>query len=257
MSIEAREPEEISLLTSFTNDLQGLHPHMTPEEVQYAINISMRYKYIFVETPKCCCSTIKLTLQRLELGDLNFNRGNWEEIHVRTYSPLLGPQQVGAFRSFLKECGFLKFCFVRNPYTRLLSAYLDKIVPSEVCRSDILCALEGYRGTVSDRFVTFSEFVSVICDQPVEQMNMHWRPQYFVTMQDLLEYDFIGRFENFDGDFTRIGEMISGNFSDFILSEKRHATHADTLLEGYLTVNLKRQIYRKYKQDFEHFGYPP
>jgi sulfotransferase famil protein len=125
------DPARKSLESAFITDVNGLHHNLPYECLNYGANISLMHKYIYIETAKCGCSTIKLTLQRLELGDVNYKRDDFEEIHVREYSPLLTPRQVGSFRNLLNRPDYIKFCFVRNPYTRLLSAYLDKFVRQE------------------------------------------------------------------------------------------------------------------------------
>ena len=92
----------------------------------YLFNISVKKGYLYVETPKVACSTIKRSLQLLEVGPEIVPPPR--KIHERSCSPLLTPSQVG---SLFLECAysdnFFRFCFVRNPYTRILSCYLDKV----------------------------------------------------------------------------------------------------------------------------------
>jgi len=57
-------PEAAHLHSAFWRSLRGLCPNMSPADVEYATNISLANQYIFVETPKCACTTVKLTLQR-------------------------------------------------------------------------------------------------------------------------------------------------------------------------------------------------
>ena len=101
----------MNLHSEFASDIAGLHPHLTVQAVVYGVNISLRHKYIFVETPKCACTTIKLALQRLELEDAGFARRDPEDIHNREFSPLLNPRQVPSFRALLADQSFFKFCF--------------------------------------------------------------------------------------------------------------------------------------------------
>ena len=51
------------------------------KDLNYGVHISLKHKYIFVETPKVACSTIKMTLHRMELEDPEFVREDFEAIH--------------------------------------------------------------------------------------------------------------------------------------------------------------------------------
>ena len=248
--------EEVVLRKNYWDDIRGLSPYLTPDDIEYSVNISVRHKYIYVEITKCGCSTIKFTLQRIELDDPNFWRSDLKEIHVREFSPLLNPKQVGSFTTLLKNVNYLKFCFVRHPYTRILSAYLDKILRYENYRYEILRQL-GRAETDPKTHVTFSEFVRTICKQPIQGMDWHWYPQYYQTMQDSISYDIIGRFERFEQDFVNIGTRIVPNFAVYFRSERRHATNADLQLDSYITQEIKDLIFEKFKIDFEYFGYEP
>ena len=150
-------------------------------QFEYCVNISLGHRYIYVTTPKCGCSTIQLSLQRLELANPNFDRADFEDLHVRKYSPLLNARQVGSFTQLLNNPSFVKFCFVRHPYSRLLSAYLDKIVRDKgPAKANVLTLLGG---SDLNQEVSFEDFINVICEQPVIQMDDHWRVQYYQTMQ--------------------------------------------------------------------------
>src|SRR5579862_1067334 len=183
----------MSLRTEFLADISGLHPHLPVSDVVYGTNISLQYNYIFVETPKCGCTAIKAALQRLELRDPDFARENLEDIHVRESSPLLNPRQVGSFRKLINRPEIFKFCFVRHPFTRLLSCYLDKIQRNRPQKAAILRQV-GFPEDRLDTVLTFDQFVRAVVEQPISLMDPHWRVQYYQTMQVGIKYDFIGRF---------------------------------------------------------------
>lgn len=223
-------------------------------EFFYSTNISLQYKYIYVETPKVACSTIKSTLQKLELQDIGLYRENFEDIHKREFSPLLKVQQMADFDTFLQKKDIFKFCFVRNPYSRVLSAYLDKIVGNQSHKGRILLEL-GHDIDALKQEVSFEEFLAVLSKQTVLTMDPHWRVQYYQTFQDYIDYDFIGKFENFEEDFVYVGKNISDKFHKYYMSEKRHSTDANTMLDEYYTNELKEIVYNIYKKDFDYFGY--
>ena len=123
--------------------------------------ISLKYRYLFCNTPKVACSTIKLTLARAELEDDTFEYENDEYIHDRELSPLLKPTMLPNPVDRLDR--FFKFCFVRNPAARLLSAYLDKIVRNKPEKLLVLEALNRSNDPLYE--ISFPEFVEVVCDQ--------------------------------------------------------------------------------------------
>lgn len=224
------------------------------ENFNYSVNISLKHGYVYVETPKVACSTIKLTLQRLELGDRDFHHEQSADIHKRQFSPLIGPSQVGDLEKFLSRTDLLIFCFVRNPYTRFLSCYLDKIAGNATQKAQILRQL-GYAPSSLQMDISFEQFVSAVEAQPISVMDSHWRVQYYQTFQDTLSFGFVGRFETFDADFRHVGSLISPDFQRYYTTEDRHRTSANVNLARYYSGELQRRVYEIYRQDFEAFGY--
>jgi len=247
----------MDIWTSFFNQLDKITEGKTSSEsLNYATHISLKHKYIFVETPKVACSSIKLTLQRLELemNDLRFD--NFKDVHIRNFSPLLQLSQIPKFEVYLKNKDFFKFCFVRNPYSRLLSCYLDKISTTKSLKEkQIILQAMGKEDYEPEYQVSFKDFVGVIENQSLLEMDYHWRPQTYLTCQSTIKYDFVGRIENFENDFDLVGEKISPDFKKYYSKELRHQTDANKLLNEYYDQDLFRRVYDLYKVDFDNFSY--
>ncbi|WP_139559616.1 sulfotransferase family protein [Methylotetracoccus oryzae] len=234
----------------------GRYARYVPVETfNYGLNISLKHRYVYVETPKVACSTIKLTLQRLELQDEDFHHEQSADMHKRQYSPLIGPTQVGDLAKFLSRGDLLKFCFVRNPYTRFLSCYLDKIVGNATQKIQILRQL-GYDPSSLQTEISFEQFFAAVEAQPISVMDPHWRIQYYQTFQDAITYDFVGRFETFEADFHHIGRLVSPDFQKYYKVEDRHRTSTNVNLTRYYDADLQRRVYERYRKDFDAFGYP-
>lgn len=223
--------------------------------VNHSMHISLKHGYLYYETPKCACSTIKRRLQILELADTPIRpTGN---VHNRMESPLIAPAQLPReqLNGILKEHRFPKFCFVRNPYTRVLSAYLDKIVRDEPQKAGVLKALGRNE---ADTEISFPEFLGSLLNTPPQRMDPHWMPQAFHLSLDLLDYNFIGRFECFEKDFQTALRMILPRETRENLravTMDAHKTEASSQLETYFDgscVDLVRQIFQN---DFEALGY--
>jgi len=223
-------------------------------EFNYAVNISLRYKYVFVETPKVACSTIKHTLQKLELGDPDLLWDEFEDIHVRDLSPLLKPSQVN-ITTIIDSSDYFKFCFVRNPYTRLLSAYLEKIKGNKSQKKRILAQL-GYNLEDINQQISFEDFVNAVAAQPISVMDLHWRVQYYQTFQDSINYSYIGKLEEFDDDFLVVLDRLGIKDNDqYVSKEQRHKSDANSSIEDYYTEAIRDIVFTKYKKDFDYFGY--
>lgn len=240
---------------NFISDAGDLCPHITHDNFDYSTNISLDNKYIYVETPKVACSTIKVTLQKTErgeeTGEEEKGHNNW---HDRSASPLLKPSQIPDIKKFLLRDDIYKFCFVRNPYARLLSAYLNKIAGGKQQKKKLLLQL-GYNPTDLSRNIEFDEFVDAVIQQPVSIMDRHWRTQYYQTFQDGIGYNFIGRFESFNEHFSHVLKVLFEERDAGISNDFRHMTGADDQVSNFYTKSLKDKVYDKFEIDFSYFGY--
>ncbi len=217
-------------------------------QVNYLINISETYKYIYFETPKVGCSTIKRTLHKLEVDNLSDIP---EDVHDKNSSPLLSPLELEKnFTEYLND-DYFKFTFVRNPYTRILSCYLDKIVG----RSKIVFLPKiGFDPSAE---LSFKEFLLAVKKQSYAEMDSHWKPQSVLLAADSISLDFIGRQENFDNDIQKALAIINKTESNLntIENEAPHAVGANKKLQEYITDDIANLIQEIYTDDFSLYGY--
>ncbi len=146
------------------------------------------------------------------------------------------------------------FTFVRNPWARLVSCYLDK-----VCRRGGLhpTSLKLYRFPypgVRFKHMSFSDFAKFVCRVPDDLCDPHFRPQSISFDAEIV--DFIGRLEHFREDLAQIINRIG--------LDERMLKWADVKInqfsvEGHYTdfYNAKTQslVAKKYASDIEQFGY--
>lgn len=222
------------------------------DDFVHATYCSFHKKYFYGESPKTGCSTIKKVLIQAELGKrIDFE--HLEYIHYREFNPFLKIWQVGDLEDFFQREDIFKFCFVRNPYTRLLSCYLDKIKQNKF-QSQQIKIQAGLRPD-TESTLTFDEFVELVIEQPEMFMDQHWRTQYYQTFQTNIKYDFIGRFENFEKDFLSVLNRLNIDAHQYYDAEKSHATQADEKITEYYSTEIAEKVYQKYRIDFECFGY--
>lgn len=220
-------------------------------QFDYITHWSPHFQYIYVETPKVACTTIKRVLQIAELNGVRERLG--PNVHDRALSPLLSPaHNRAAFSEAMASPAFFRFCFVRNPYTRVLSAYLDKLLTNaweRNLRGPPLGFPQGY-------IPGFEEFLEAVRRQPAEERDIHWTTQSRLLNPVGLGYDFIGRFETFEPDFARICRHLQIELHPADLGfGKIHATGANRRTTEYLNGKSTALIQSIYEDDFLTFGY--
>lgn len=247
----------------FETQAAGMHPEVSVDDFNYTIYVSPRYKYAYAFTPKAGCTTLKRILTDAEFGEEQ-PYVEQEDVHYREFLPFLKMMQVGDPKVFLARPDIFTFCFVRNPYTRLLSAYLDKIVGKKGQHQAVLQALG--QSDHPDYEISFAEFVKVVCAQSIEEQDQHWRVQYYMTYQAGIRYDFVGRFERLNEDIEKVlGQLgLEKYFTAALRGSKQqkaygqqHATGADQKISQYYTPQLQTMVYQKFEIDFEYFRYSP
>lgn len=218
--------------------------------------ISFRHRYAFHTVGKAANSTVKHIFYKLELSGTRFPMPS---VHDRMASPMISPFQLspGDVNNVLLGGRFLRFTFVRNPYSRILSCYLDRIQDQ---KSRPYRELMNFMGKAPGYAPEFAEFVDAICQQTQFQQNNHWRVQYADAMGEVVPYDFVGKQEHFDRDIAYLYQRIAGaplekGASDVNASPSR--TSASKSLRKYWTEDLCRRFLEVYEADFDMFGYDP
>ncbi|RVT80651.1 hypothetical protein DXV76_20990 [Rhodobacteraceae bacterium CCMM004] len=219
--------------------------------------ISMAHRYMFHAVGKAANSSVKAMLYEREIAG-TFVRAV-PSVHDRNMSPLISPYQLHAddLERVLTGEEFFRFTFVRNPYSRLLSCYLDRIkAHSTRPYKELIRAMgrkQGYEPT-------FEEFVRTICTQTSKQQNNHWRVQADDAMTSVVDYHMVGRQESFAADFVRIHMRIFGAppaEGAVDVNASPSSTSAAQRLAEYWTDDLVALVRKRYAADFDVFGYSP
>jgi hypothetical protein len=219
--------------------------------VDRSIHISLKHRYLFVETPKVACSSVKKTLIRLELDAPKLALDS-DTIHLRKLSPLLQPSQLSNIADILDSEALHRFVFVRNPYSRTLSAYLQ-IVRNPYPGRRLLLARSGSEALENDGVIEFPDFLRAVAEQSIDAMDPHWRPQFYQCFFETIDFDFVGRFENFDSDLARCAERFGGE--QHIGTYASHSTSASHKLAEYYSPETLELVNKIFAVDFENLQY--
>ena len=161
-----------------------------------------------------------------------------------------------------KYSNYFKFCFVRNPWDRLVSCYLNraKFFKENQDRfgKDIYEGLLNYRNLWGGyRFksdMSFPDFVREIGKIPDELSDPHFRSQHaFITdKKGKMLVDFTGKFENLEKDLEKICSKIG--IKDAVLPHLKKSS-LRSHYSGYYTEKEIETVRKRYKKDIEAFGY--
>lgn len=141
-----------------------------------------------------------------------------------------------------------EFAFVRNPYSRTLSAYLDKIARGK--RQPLELAKKSGHPPSFEDFCIYLEHYGLY-------ENPHWAPQSSVLLLSTNEYDFIGRTESLDSDLDVVVRQLRSHIGGSGMVDRQlHRTGADALIQDYYTAECQRIVGSLFRDDFRRFGYP-
>lgn len=150
---------------------------------------------------------------------------------------------------------YYKFTFVRNPFDRLVSCYENKLHSDResvgVTINELIYDryLMGYLG--KDR--GFMDFARRVCRIPDKYADRHFVSQSFGMLDEngRLIPDYVGKFENFAGDF----EVIREKFDLAPLPHYNQTKKEKKNWMDYYDLDTARRVYERYKTDIQVFGY--
>jgi hypothetical protein len=221
--------------------------------IKEVIHISKKYDYIYLSVAKSASSTVKNTLSAKE-GIKTDN--TIKNVHQRKGAPWFDYKELRDNPSHLKECleNKFKFTFVRNPYTRILSAFLNLF-------SNDNRALKNFSSAHSllpEHPLKFFDFLNIIKDDPYELMDSDWVPQCYLLFDQHVHIDKIGYVENFSEDIKYVLNEIFSNSPEQDELKYSIIDHgADSVGEilKYYNQDCIELVAAMYKNDFEYFGY--
>ncbi len=223
-----------------------------PKKLDYLFHCSRKKRVILFSNPKSAGSTLKRLVQLLEMdGDRSKIP---ENVHDKKNSPLCGILDLeDSLHDILVSDKYFRFCFVRNPYTRILSCYLDKICGER--RSRYLSKL----GVADRDSLTLEEFLHLLRNRRNLLRNPHWAPQSYLICPDRIRYSFIGRFEHLERHLEALTRRLG--CEHFIkemetISVRNHGTGAGDRVKQYIGPTEARLIREIYDRDFTFFAYP-
>ena len=218
---------------------------MLPQIHRQAIRANQAGNVVYLNNPKVGCSTVKFNLWRALVPDAAEEA---MDVHKIAGSP---------FTDDLASINWIEtsriFTFVRNPFVRVVSAYLNKIAKRE--RPHWLLFAQRYKVPV-EQVLSFDAFVQLISDDAPEELDPHWRAQRINLMYPFVMPNVIGRLENMDEELPQILAHFLGTPAEPTNRKSPHGTNASDSYQAYFrNPETLRRVLTLYYEDFLHFGY--
>ncbi|MEO9966916.1 MAG: sulfotransferase family 2 domain-containing protein [Reichenbachiella sp.] len=186
----------------------------------YNLTICDKPKFIWFRVAKVCTRSI---FDHLKNSGLDLDAEQAMCVH---YSPAMYSE-------------YFKFAFVRNPWSRLVSCWKNKVVESNYFK---------FSSNELAKMQQFENFVKYVATLDIERCDHHLRLQS--KLIDLNNVDFVGRFENFEQDFKHVQEVLKMEPMSI-----PHLNRSGANNQVYYTDDLKGRVAEIYKKDINLFSY--
>jgi hypothetical protein len=230
--------------------------------------VSARHRYIYIEIPKAACTTMKYFIAALENASCQLERMPYLRetkpnmlIHQRQFVVVptvldLNGREVEAL--FAGESDYFVFALVRNPYSRLVSAFESKIRLGEPGLREVTGRRWAAASEGADVREAFASFVRSDLEVLVSNaLEHHFVSQHRLLMRPLIPYTKIfqvERFKEFEADLIahlkRRGAQAIPEFKDW-----NRSLYPDW--RYYYDRQTAERVQDFFEADFEGYGYDP
>lgn len=205
--------------------------------------ISDKFKFVWLCVPKVASRSL-LWLFSDRFGNTNTCEG-------RQLYKLPGWSE----RTIELPADYFRFAFVRNPYERVASVWLDKFRNYDPASKT---AKLFRKWPELSPATTFPEFVRWLGPSTRPSDDPHWKAQYrFVTdKDDRRAADFIGKIEQLDQDLAFVFEKIGLPRPEIPRLNSRDRNESGKIpYDRFYTPELRDIIRSRYEKDFSMLGY--
>lgn len=243
----------------------NLNPTFVRQRLWYSTYLDLEKKFMYFGVPKAACTAMKELINSIEHApDLQYLAGNAREvrrdmfIHARVNVALPSLMDVDdeTQRWVLKSPDFLRMTVVRNPYTRLVAAWRNKVLLCEPGFEVYYRKIKGHTPEVGRKsLISFEEFIKYVADKcnlrNLHTCDSHWQLQVDHTFFPIMNFSFVGKVEHMAEVLTTLQRhlnlprplSLNQSNSSAIISPPR------------LGEELWEKIYLLYKDDFDTLHY--
>ena len=245
-------------------DYGNRSPALVDKRLRYASFVSNVHGVLYVEAPKTACTALKWILSGLDSKNISLSHYPRQTslemcIHFRDFHPLpsLLDFSGGDVRRIMKT--YRRLCAVRNPYTRLASAWANKIRLKEPGFGQICGEISAHAELRPNRQISFKDFALwVVETNDPKRCDAHWRPQANLLYPELMDYTDLLKVENLAADLQTFFETIPSLRSHDASSLLSNVYCNKSIPLDYGALydrELADRVAEFYADDFERYGY--
>ena len=237
----------------------ALDPKLIQSQLEYGSYASLKDRFIYIEVYKAASTTMRILLRDLYGSAARkpfpgFNRDMLGSIYARESVPLppLTALEDKDQRELLEAPDVLRFTIVRNPYTRLVSAWRNKVFLCDPWIEDVYTAVRGEMPPIGqERPVEFAEFVSYLESTVGGVWDAHWTRQVDLTFPKSLWFTHIGKVETLKATIKVLGEQLRVETE----LQLPHINQEVIRPSPKYSSALAARVYALYEEDFAAFEY--
>lgn len=167
--------------------------------------------FLYMKNHKAACTTILATLMRnLEQTQGGSVTLSMDAVHAPSKSLLLtGARGLSEARviAAVNDPKVFKFTVVRDPVSRTVSAYADKVLSGQSQKTRLMT----YLGRPHDSNITLKQFIALLAnDEGARELDRHWRSQRKEISYDQIDFDYIGTVDTLKPSMDHIVKRIFG-----------------------------------------------
>jgi hypothetical protein len=231
--------------------------------------VARRWKVVYVATPKCACTTLQWRIAEIQGEPMSripssvspeisrtmviHDHTMWEKtpsVHS------LGPQQRAEISA---ENGWLIFCVVRHPVSRLWSAWQSKILlrePHYLRWYSRNAWFPPAPSSLAEVAAGFRAFVDALEASPqLRRADPHWIPQADLLHPTEIRYNHVGRVERLPGTLQLLSDHLRANGWDGNFAFRPANESLLTLADVGIEPDTVDRIEQLYQTDMDAFGY--
>lgn len=211
------------------------------------IRENREHGFIYLNNPKVGCSSVKSALWQAVTGE---KPGRGAGVHALEGSPFNAKPVDAEFAE-----GAYIFTFVRNPYQRVVSAYLNKVIARRNPAWKTFAQRHDVGGT---GLVSFDAFIEALAAVPPELHDPHWRPQHLNTLHPFVKPNLIADLEALDSLMPNIlTRLFPGHQFPPTARRKRNMVSRARAVwrDQFADAGTRKRVLDIFGADFEAFGY--
>jgi hypothetical protein len=245
--------------------LGGYEPQFAMRRLSYGSFVSLRHRYMYVETPKAACTSIKHMLIALEGAEydpaaLPYHRETRRDmlIHQRRHVgiPNLLEVDAGIREEILSgTAGWFVFAVSRNPFSRLVSVFENKVRTGEP-RYRQLEARYGDRGAFADPKAAFSAFVrEIICDDERRTGDPHFTGQSELLVPRIIPYTHVFKLESIGAMMNAFRAHLRAQGAAVPIGLRKENAGMGVSWRDYYDCESAAAVATSYAEDFRAYEY--